>query len=170
MSSARNWRRRRTSMSACAQSSARWRRCAGSWSPRRGRRFGSRRRPASSCRSISANAGSRLAVSRPRFSSLSQRWAIRAGFMCAPSGTRSRRVGFPGWRARSRPSAGFRARCCSTTPALSFCTMIHRAGRSFFIPGCMPSRSIGVFASGPVRRIGRAQRMRLNSPFFGLSC
>lgn len=50
------------------------------------------------------------------------------------------------------------------TPARASC--IHRAGRSFSIPRYMPSRSIAVFVSGPVRRIGRARRMRLNSPFF----
>jgi transposase len=55
-------------------------------------------------RSRSAAGGSRPSCSWP----LS---AIRAGCMCVRSGPRSRSTGSPGWRARSRPSAGCRRRC-----------------------------------------------------------
>jgi Homeodomain-like domain len=54
---------------------------AGNWLPRRGRRCVLRPTPASSCRSISANAVSRSAVLRSRCSSSWRHSATRAGCM-----------------------------------------------------------------------------------------
>ena len=85
--------------------------------PRRGRRCGSRRRPAGSCRSTSARR--RVDDRRRDGAGVSCSWrrsATRAGCMCGRSGTSARRPGSTGWRAPSGTSAGCRRRCCSTTP------------------------------------------------------
>lgn len=84
-----------------------------------GQRFGSRRCPA-----LGRDRGLRR-----RFSSSSRR-VIRAVCTCLRA-RRRRRSDLPGWKALSRHSAELRAQCCSTTPARSVSTMIHRAGRSF---------------------------------------
>lgn len=70
---------------------------------------------------------------------------------------------FAGMESRFQAFGGIVRGAARTTPARSSCTMIHRAGRSFFIPGCMPSRSIGVFASGPVRCNEHARRARTSA-------
>ena len=102
--------------------------------PRRGRRCGSRRRPAEQLQIDFGETRWRSAARRSGSTCSWRRSATRAACMCARSGTSARRLVRRAGGRLPGTSAGCRTRCCSTTPGRWSCTMTGRPARSLQRP------------------------------------
>ena len=158
--------RARASRSACARSSARSRRCGGSWRPRRVATVRFETPPG---QQLQIDFGERRVRDRRRGASgascSSPRWATRAGCYVARVPARAA-VGLAstGWRAPSGTSAACRdevlldnARALVDAPRRAD----PRGARS--TTASTPSAATGASGRGPARRTGRAPRARTSA-------